>query len=173
MAGNETVTNLIGNAVSALLDHPEHLRWIIENPAERTPMLVEEALRYDSPIQFVFRRAKRAADIAGHTIPSNAMVLALVGSANRDERQFDRAHEFDPRRNAQGHLSFGSGPHFCLGASLARMEALIALEALVPELPFFERHAGELHFVDSYLVRGLRSLRLRPVAASPGPIPAD
>jgi cytochrome P450 len=172
VAGNETVTNLIGNTVCALLRHPGQLRWVNEDREQRIPLLIEESLRYDSPIQFVFRRATRTVLIAGQTIPANATVLALIGSANRDERQFDRAGEFDPSRNAVGHLAFGGGPHFCLGAPLARLEARIALDAVLPELPFFELRPGERRFVDSYLVRGFRSLPLQPTSHSAVRVPA-
>jgi cytochrome P450 len=166
VAGNETVTNLIGNAVHALLDHPDQVRWIRERPDARVPMLVEEALRYDAPIQFMFRRTTRAVDVGGRMLEPRSLVLALIGSANRDNRQFERAEEFDVTRGAAGHLAFGAGPHFCLGAYLARLEGRIALEALVAELPAFERGASRLEYVDSYLVRGLRSLEVVPVPAA-------
>jgi cytochrome P450 len=92
-------------------------------------------------------------------------VATLLGSANRDERRFPDPDRFDVRRNPQGHLGFGFGKHFCLGASLARLEARLALEALAPELPRLERQGGgPRELVDSFLVRGPRRLELRSAA---------
>ena len=159
VAGNETTTNLIGNAVNALLVHPEQLRLIEQNPA-LVPSLVEETLRFDGPIQFLFRRARSATEIAGTAIPADAMVMPLLGSANRDERRFARSEEFDITRDTTGHLAFGFGVHFCLGAALARLEAGIALDAIVAELPRLRRPGSAVEPIDSYLIRGLRSLEL-------------
>ena len=88
------------------------------------------------------------------------MVAAILGSANRDERQFPDPDVFDIERRPQGHLAFGFGKHFCLGSALARLEARCALEALLPELPALQRvdHSGER--VDSFLVRGPRQIQL-------------
>ena len=163
VAGNETTTNLIGNAVSALLDNPEALKCLAREP-ERVPQALEETLRYDAPIQQVFRKATRDSEIAGTRIPEGGTVAVLIGSANRDERRFPDPDRFDLERDVRGHLGFGFGKHFCLGASLARLEARAALEALAPELPNFARAAGERELVDSFLVRGPRRLELRAVA---------
>jgi cytochrome P450 len=162
VAGNETTTNLIGNAVAALLDHPEALGQLAADPS-RVPAAVEEALRYDAPVQMVFRTATRDVELAGTRIPEGAYVVPLLGSANRDERRFRDPDRFDLARDPQGHLGFGFGAHFCLGASLARLEARLALEALVPELARLEWH-GPRELVDSFLVRGPRRLELRPAA---------
>ncbi len=163
VAGNETTTNLISNAVSALLDHPDQLARASADP-ERVPDVVEEALRYDSPIQMVFRNATCDTEVAGTKIPKGAVVAVLIGSANRDERRFSDPDVFDLDRNTQGHLAFGFGQHFCLGSSLARLEARIALEGLVRELPRLERKGGPREMIDSFLVRGPRRLELRPAA---------
>jgi cytochrome P450 len=162
VAGNETTTNLIGNAVGALLDHPAELARIASDPA-LIPGAVEEALRFDSPVQVVFRTATRDVELAGVRIPKGAYVAPLLGSANRDEHRFPDPDRFDVMRNPQGHVGFGFGKHFCLGASLARLEARIALEALVPELQRLERQ-GPREIVDSFLVRGPRRLALRRAA---------
>jgi cytochrome P450 len=162
VAGNETTTNLIGNAVSALLEHPHELARVREDPA-LVPALVEEVLRWDAPIQMVFRNTTCDVELAGVAIPKGAMLALLLGSANRDERRFANAEAFDVGRDTRGHLAFGFGNHFCLGASLARLEAQIALEALVPHLARFER-GGEPTFLDSFLVRGRSRLELRPAA---------
>lgn len=164
VAGNETTTNLIGNATHALLRHPEQLARVRADRA-LLPALVEEALRWDSPVQFVFRRATCDVDLAGGRILANAYVIALIGSANRDERNFGpTAAAFDVTRESQGHLAFGLGNHFCLGAALARLEGQIALGALLDELPRLEPRDAHVNFIDSFLVRGPQSLSMRRAA---------
>jgi cytochrome P450 len=163
VAGNETTTNLIGNAVHALLDHPEQLDRVRRDPA-LVPALVEEVLRFDSPIQTVFRNATADVEIDGVAIPKGATVAALIGSANRDDRRFPDPDRFDIDREPRGHLAFGFGEHFCLGSALARLEARVALEALVPELVRVERTAPGREVVDSFLVRGPKKLELRRAA---------
>jgi len=162
VAGNETTTNLIGNAVLALLDHPDQLARVAADPS-LVPRAIEETLRYDSPVQILFRTATQDVEIAGTQIPKGAFVAPLLGAANRDERRFPDPDRFDVTRDAQGHVGFGFGKHFCLGASLARMEARIALEALAPELPRLTRERPR-ELVDSFLVRGPRRLALRRAA---------
>lgn len=164
VAGNETTTNLIGNATLALLRHPAELARV---RADRSlvPALVEEALRYDSPAQFVFRRVVIDVELPGGHIPANEHVVALIGSANRDERQWgESAARLDVGRDTQGHLAFGIGSHFCLGAALARLEGRIALGELIDLLPDLEPSEKSVDYVDSFLVRGPRSLRLRRMA---------
>jgi cytochrome P450 len=165
VAGNETTTNLIGNGAKALLDHPEQLERVQADP-RRLPNMIEEVLRFDSPVQFIFRRTTRPVEIAGTKIPEDASVTVLLASANRDERQFEDPDRFDITRDTKGHMSFGLGVHFCLGASLARLEARIAFEALLPELRQRKRAEGESTFIDSYLVRGLDRLELVPASAA-------
>jgi len=160
VAGNETTTNLLGNAVDALLAHPDQLARVVAQPA-LVPGLVEETLRYDGPVQFLTRRTMREVALHGQRIPAQASVVALLGSANRDERRFGEPDRFDVGRDARGHVAFGFGAHFCLGASLARLEAKAALEALVPELPRLARVRPEREFLDSYLIRGRARLDLR------------
>jgi cytochrome P450 len=160
VAGNETTTNLLGNAVDALLAHPEQLARVVAEPA-RIPALIEEALRYDGPVQFIGRRTTREFTLHGQTVPPEARVVVLLGSANRDERRFAEPDRFDIGRDTRGHVAFGFGAHFCLGASLARLEAKAALEALVPELPRLVRARPEREFLASYLVRGRSRLDLR------------
>jgi cytochrome P450 len=162
VAGNETTTNLIGNAVAALLEHPHQLARVVADPALVSDA-IEETLRYDSPIQMVFRTATQDIELAGTRIPKGAYVVPLLGSANRDERQFPDPDRFDVLRRPQGHVGFGFGKHFCLGASLARLEARVALEALVPHLARLESK-GPSERVDSFLVRGPRRLELSSAA---------
>lgn len=166
LAGNETTTNLLGNVLLALIAHPDELARTRRDPS-RIPAVVEETLRYDSPIQFIYRETTRDVELAGVRIPAGSVVILLLGSANRDEAQFPHADRFDVSRDTQGHLAFGLGIHFCLGASLARLEARIALEELLPRFASFERSEPRVQYVDSYLVRGPKRLSLRAVEARP------
>jgi len=159
VAGNETTTNLIGNAVNALLDHPEQLE-LVHRQRELVPALVEETVRWEGPIQFLFRRVRREVALGGTVLPENAIVMPLLGSANRDERQFPRPDVFDITRDTSGHLGFGLGVHYCLGAALARLEAHIAIDALLDELPHLERSDTSREYVDSFLIRGPHRLGL-------------
>lgn len=163
VAGNETTTNLIGNAVRALLAHPDQLAIVAADPAAMVPRLVEETLRWDGPVQFVFRRAVQDVTIAGAEIRAGQTVVPLIGSANRDSSTFPNAHRFDVIREPAPNVAFGFGIHFCLGAALARLEARVALEALIPELSNVRASDSPIEFVDSYLVRGPRELRLTAV----------
>lgn len=160
VAGNETTTNLIGNAVRALLAHPDQLERVHEDRS-LIPAVLDETLRYDGPVQFVFRRATRDVEIGGVTIPRNALVLPLIGSANRDERCFDDPDVFDISRESQGHIAFGYGIHYCLGAALARLEGTAMLDGLLDVLPRLRQKNEHVDFVDSYLVRGPTSLVLQ------------
>ena len=160
VAGNETTTNLLGNTMLALLANPDQLALVQREPA-RIPALVEEALRYDGPIQFLARGALEDVELSGVKIPKGSIVLPLNGSANRDEAQFPNGERFDVTRAPQGHLAFGFGNHFCLGASLARLEARVALEELLTRFVHFERLDDRVEYIDSFLIRGLRDLRLR------------
>jgi cytochrome P450 len=163
LAGNETTTNLIGNAVCNLLRHPAELAKV---QADRTlvPSLIEEVLRYEGPVQLIPRLTAREVELEGGTIPVGATVFLLLGSANRDERQFPEADRFDVTRNPQDHLGFGYGIHYCLGAPLARLEGRIALEALLFDCPPFTCTREHLPQIASLLVRGVQTLPLRFVA---------
>ena len=163
VAGNETTTNLLGNCVNALLEHPEVLTDVAADPSA-IPGLVEETLRYDNPVQFLDREVSQDVEIRGVKIPRGEIVLVMLGSANRDERKFPDPDRFDPRRVIRNHLAFGFGHHFCLGASLARLEATGALKKLVPELLGLERVASKREFIDSYVIRGPKRLELRPTS---------
>ncbi len=160
VAGNETTTNLLGNCVNALLEHPEVLKDVAADPSA-IPGLVEETLRYDNPVQFLDREVSQDVEIRGVKIPRGEIALVMLGSANRDERKFPDPDRFDPRRVIRNHLAFGFGHHFCLGASLARLEATGALKKLVPELLGLERVTSKREFIDSYVIRGPKRLDLR------------
>jgi cytochrome P450 len=160
LAGNETTTNLLGNAVDALLDHPDQLAKV-SNDLSLIPALIEETLRYDSPVQQLTRRLTRQVTLHGVTLPPGAEVQLLIGSANRDERRYPDPDRLDLSRDTKGHLGFGFGAHFCLGASLARLEARISLEALVPELSGLVRARPELELLPSNVLRGRARLDLK------------
>src|SRR5262249_26283812 len=146
----ETTTNLIGNAISAMLQHPQALQRAQDDPGYLGP-IIEETLRWDSPVQYLFRRATEAVTVAGTTIPKDSIVTILIGSANRDEAEWgEDAARFNPDRKLGAHIAFGFGTHYCLGASLARMEAGEALRAIVPMLSEAKRTAEPPEYVDSF-----------------------
>jgi cytochrome P450 len=161
VAGNETTTTLIGNAVLELLTCPEAEKRLREDRA-LLPIAVDEVLRFSSPVQFDPRRAKREVELHGVRIPADAYVLCWLGSANRDERVFERPEVFDPARERNPHLAFGFGPHYCLGANLARLEARVALDALLTRTRSFELATSEpLPLHPSPVFRGVTKLPLR------------
>ena len=165
VAGNETTTNLIGNAMLALLEHPGQMALVAGEPA-RIPAMIEEALRYDAPVQFLFRQTTQETQLGGKTIPANNVVVPIYASANRDDAKFPNAARFDMTRNAQGHLAFGLGPHFCLGAPLARLEARVVFEELFARTRGIRLQEGvEAKRADSMFLRGLASLPLSFEAA--------
>ena len=129
IAGNETTTNLVGNAAYAFFEHPGEWAKLVADPSLAT-MAVEECLRYDGPVKTIFRMNAEDASIAGVPIPARSRVLPLFSSANRDESVWPDADVFRIDRNPQEHVAFGYGIHHCLGAPLARLEARILLETL-------------------------------------------
>ncbi len=159
-AGSETTTNLIGNAVVALLRHPEALERVRADPG-RVPAVLEETLRWDSPVQILARLSTRDAELPSGKIPRGVFVMLLLASANRDDARFPRAERFDPDREARGHLAFGLGNHFCLGAALARLEGRVALEAILARLPGLALDTDRLEPHGSFLVRGPAALPVR------------
>jgi cytochrome P450 len=162
IAGHETTRSLIGGAVLALLRHPAELAALAAEPS-LTEQAVEEALRYDPPVQMVSRFALRSAEVAGVTVPAGSFVLMLAGAANRDPALCADPDRFSVRREAgRHHLAFGHGIHFCLGAPLARLEAAIALRQLLPLLPRL-RVCGEPEWKPNTALRGLEHLWLEPV----------
>jgi cytochrome P450 len=126
VAGHETTVNLIANGVLALLRHPEHLAALRDDP-DTAPAFVEEVLRYDPPVQLTARILNEDTDVCGVPVTKGAFVYLLLAAAQRDPDQFDQPDRFDPARQDGKHLAFGLGPHFCLGAPLARLEARLAL----------------------------------------------
>ncbi len=151
-AGFETTVNLLANGVALLLEHPEQLEVLRADPALWS-RAVDEVLRYDSPVQRTGRIASRDTEVDGKRMRAGSVVLALLGGANRDPEVFAEPDRFDvTRSNAGEHLSFSSGPHYCLGAALARMEGEIGLRALFERFP-------QLAFDGAPHRRGTRTLR--------------
>jgi cytochrome P450 len=145
LAGHETTTNLLGNGLRRFLEHRERWETLCREPA-LVGNAVEEVLRYDSSVIHWRRRAVADVELSGTTIPAGADVLVAIGAANRDPAVFDQPDVFDlRRRNARDHLSFGFGPHVCLGAPLARLEANVVFEELIARQPHL-RLAEDQHF---------------------------
>jgi cytochrome P450 len=133
-AGSDTTAMAIGWAIKLLGDHPDQRRELIEDPS-LIPNAVEEVLRFESVAYHMCRWVAAEVELHGQTVPAGSVMVALPGAANRDHRQFANAETFDVHRAPRQILSFGFGPHFCLGASLARLEMRIALETVLGQLP--------------------------------------
>jgi cytochrome P450 len=142
VGGQETTTNLINNAILCFLEHPEQLALLRDDP-RLLPLAIEEVLRYRSPLQWVMRAPRRDIELHGKTIPAGKLVLAVIGSANRDAKAFQDAGHFNIRRDPNPHVAFGHGIHSCLGAVLARMEARIALADFLARVKHFEITTNE------------------------------
>jgi cytochrome P450 len=137
VAGFETTTNLLGNGLVLLLDRPELAERLAAEP-QSAAGYVEEVLRFDPPVQLTERFAGADLTIEGVRVPAGAEMILLLGAANRDPARFDRPEVFDPDRPDNAPLTFGAGAHYCLGAPLARLEAQIALPALLRRFPAME-----------------------------------
>ncbi len=159
-AGNETVTKLLGNAVVLLARHP-HVRAELVRHPQRIPDAIEETLRYWPPAQYDMRTLTRDVTLHGVTMPRDARVLLLLGSACRDEREFAEADRFDIARPITTQLAFGYGLHHCLGASLARLESRIALEELHRRIPEYDIDEARLERVHMSNVHGFASVPMR------------
>lgn len=161
IGGHVTTTMALCSTMLCLDAHPD---WMARVRADRSavPGAVEEAVRMFSPFPSVARSTTTEVDIAGHRIGKDQMVLVWVGSANRDERQFARPHEFDPTRDPNPHLSFGRGAHFCLGAPLARLEGRIAVNIVLDRFPSLHTDPGNPpSFIGTRDMVGLRTLPMR------------
>jgi cytochrome P450 len=160
LAGHETTTNLLGNALRCLLSQREAWQEICAD-VSCIPNAIEEVLRFDSSVIAWRRRTTQAVDISGVAVPAEANLLLLLGSANRDPEIFPDPDRFDIHRsNAKEHLSFGHGAHLCLGAPLARLEGRVVLEELSSRLPSLRVVPGQtFRFLPNFSFRGPRSLQ--------------
>lgn len=167
IAGHETTTHFIGNATLALLQHPDQLHRLIRQP-DLMPAAIEELLRFDSPVQLLLRRAKHDLELGGRTILKGQPVLLVCGAANRDPAVFADPHRLDLQRSGARQLAFGHGPHFCLGAGLARLEGEIAIRALITGLPDLRLEHDQLVWQRSLNFRGLDRLDVTFTASPSG-----
>jgi len=159
VAGNETTTNLISNATLALLRNPDQLE-ILRRAPEQVPAAVDELLRYDSPVQMTSRIARTDHELAGHRIRRGQQLVLLLASANRDPDAFTDPDRLDVTRTDVRHVAFSHGNHFCLGAQLARLEAGLALEALISRFPKFSLLPQEIPWGKNTILRGPKALWL-------------
>ena len=160
IAGNETTTKLLANAVYWLQRHPAVRKEVTESPA-LVPQWVEETLRFDNSTQLMARTVSADFDYRGHAMRRGEKVLLLIGSANRDEKVFPAPDAFDLHRDTSAHLSFGRGTHFCLGAAVARLEARVSLEEVLRRIPAYEIDEPKAVRVHSTNVRGFMSLPMQ------------
>jgi cytochrome P450 len=160
VAGHETTVNLIGNGVLALLQHPDQLQKLKDDPSLIKPA-VEELLRYDGPVETSTERfAREDIDIGGTVIPRGEMVLVVLAAADHDPQRFSDPDELDITRTDNRHLAFGKGIHHCLGAPLARMEGQIAISTLLRRMPNLRLKGSSesLSWRPGMILRGLRGL---------------
>lgn len=157
VAGHETTTNLIGNGVLALLRNPDQLHRLRADP-RLTEAAVEELLRFESPVQGTGRIAREAITVGGRQIAPGQFVMLLMGAAHRDPAQFSDPDRLDVTRTEVRHLAFGHGPHFCLGAPLARLEGQIALATLLRRMPGLRLESATVSWREQFVLRGLKSL---------------
>jgi cytochrome P450 len=158
-AGHETTVNLIGNGMLALLRHPKQLTLLRENP-DLISQAVEEISRYDSPVQIAARIMTADTDLGGTTIPAGAKVMMIYGAANRDPARYSDPDRLDIGRTGVKSLAFGGGPHFCIGAPLARLEVAMVLTALLERYRSIELATEELSWRANFNLRGLKELPL-------------
>jgi cytochrome P450 len=160
IGGHETTTNLIGNGMYALLQRPDQVQCLKEEPT-RIAGAVEEMLRFDAPTQRAHRIATRDIELRGQVIREGDFVQPVLGAANRDPGRFDDPDQFDIQRKDNKHLAFGLGPHFCPGAALARLEAQIAVEQLLRRMPHLRLADGaRVEYGPNNFFRGLTALPL-------------
>jgi cytochrome P450 len=175
VAGHETTVSLISNAILALLRHPDQLAALRADPGLAAGA-VEETLRYDAPVQFTGRVARGGMQVGQVSAPDGAVLLLLLAATGRDPQAFDDPDAFDIRRAAGHHLAFAAGPHFCLGAPLARLEATIALRAFATRVADPELDPAGLAYKPNLNLRGPARLVVRftgitraPGGRPPGP----
>ncbi|MDG2028776.1 MAG: cytochrome P450 [Acidimicrobiales bacterium] len=153
IAGNETVARLLGSSAVVLSNWPDERRRLVEDPS-LCDNAVDEMLRFEAPSPTQGRYVARAVELHGQVVPEGSKMLLLTGAAGRDERHYERAHEFDAGRRIDRHLSLGYGAHYCLGAALARLEGRIGLEEMLARFPEFHVEPDDVEYVKTNTVRG-------------------
>ena len=156
-AGSETTTRLIGWAGKVLGDYPDERRKLVADPS-LIPNAIEELLRFEAPAPHAARYVTKDVEYYGRTVPEGSGILLLMGSANRDERKFVNADTFDVNREVRGHVAFGFGLHFCLGAALARLEGRVALEEVLKRFPEWTVDMSRARLSPTSTVRGWETL---------------
>jgi len=160
LAGHETTTNLIGNGMLALIQHPDQLALLRQQPA-LVSTAVEECLRFESPANTNARCAHEVIEIGSKRIEPGDLVLCMLGAANRDPEVFADPDRFDITRDPNPHQSFGGGPHHCIGANLARLEGRVAIAGLLERYRSIELDGTPVQWRDRINLRGLSELNLR------------
>jgi cytochrome P450/ferredoxin-NADP reductase len=171
VAGNETTRQAISHAMKALMDHPDQLAFLRDNP-DKSQIAVEELLRFASPVYHFRRTATRDVELGGQQIKAGDKVVMWFASGNRDETVFADPYRLDLTRYPNEHMTFGKGAHGCLGANLARLEIRIMFETLLPRLGSIEQ-AGEIVRVRSNFVNGIKRFPVRVSATRPRPAVAE
>jgi cytochrome P450 len=159
LGGMETTTNLIGNTTIALLDNPAVLRTVQKDPG-LVPRVVEESLRYVSPIQGMFRETTEEVWLGDTLLPAGSVLELMFGSANRDETRYPDPDTFNPARSTEGHLAFGRGVHFCIGGPLARMEGAIVMSEMLRRYPALSGSTKGVEYAPSIATRGPLELQI-------------
>jgi cytochrome P450 len=160
VAGHETTTNLIGNAVLLMLRFPDERKRLREDPS-LLPSAIDECLRYESPIQLTDRAVVEDCELAGRRLRRNQMVAVVLAAANRDPEHFPDPERFDVARADNHHLAFGQGSHFCLGSQLAKLEAEVALGGLLRRFPAFSGDPEPPAWRRSMIIRGPEAVPIR------------
>lgn len=159
-AGHETTRNLLGNGLLTLLRHPAQWQQLQEDPS-LMPSALKELLRFESPVQYTGRRAKADVELHGRLIRKGDLVIPLIGAANRDPKKFSNPEAFDIRRDEGNHLSFGYGPHVCIGATLTYLEAEMAFTALMRRFPGIRLVEETPEWTANAVYRSLANLSVR------------
>ncbi len=160
VAGNETTRHTISHTMNNLINNPDQLAYLQENP-DMIPWAVEEFLRFASPVYHFRRTTTREVELGGVTIPQGKKVVPWFASGNRDETVFDRANTLDVTRNPNEHMTFGrGGPHMCLGNALARIELRVMFEDLIGRVDSVER-TGDIDFLRSNFVHGIKRMPVK------------
>ena len=170
LGGHETTTNLIGNGLLALLRNPDQLARLRRNP-DLMPTAVEEFLRFDSPVQRIWRLLTADVEVGGQRLSKGDSVYLMIGAANRDPAQFTEPDVLDIGRQPNRHLAFGHGIHFCLGTALGRLEASLAFNSLMRRFSRIELATEQLDFHPNIAFRGLTSLPVVLSSAGRGGMP--